>query len=56
MSVSYRNRQSASVLLTREQLQALRAALADYVEETAPDQQSNETWDRTERRSEASKF
>ncbi|HEY2963090.1 MAG TPA: hypothetical protein VGJ37_11780 [Pyrinomonadaceae bacterium] len=54
LSVSYRNRQSASVLLTQEQIQALRAALADYVEEAAPDRQSSETWDHTERRSEES--
>ena len=51
LSVSYRNRQSASVLLTQEQIRELRAALDEYIDELAPDSQSKETWDHTERRS-----
>jgi len=52
LSVSYRNRQSASVLLTQEQIRELRAALANYVDEADAGQQSSETWDHKERRSE----
>lgn len=52
LSVSYKGRQSASVLLTQDQIQTLRDALADYIEERAPERETSETWDHTERRSE----
>ena len=57
LTVSYRGQQAASVLLTQEQLQALRAALAEHIEEVeparrTPDDPNKETWDQTERRSE----
>lgn len=52
LTVSYKGRQSASVLLTQDQIQALRDALADYIEEAAPQRETTETWDQTERRSE----
>lgn len=51
LSVTYKAQQAASVLLTQEQIRALRDALTDYVEEIEPDTQTNETWDGTERRS-----
>ena len=52
LSVTYRGQQSASVLLTQEQIKELRDALSDYIEEIAPAPQTRETWDHTERRSE----
>ena len=52
LSVSYKGERSASVLLTQEQIQALRAALDDFVEATAPQSETTETWDQTERRTE----
>ena len=51
LSVSYKGERSASVLLTQEQIQALRTALDDFVEAVAP-QSETETWDQTERRTE----
>jgi hypothetical protein len=52
LSVSYKGERSASVLLTQEQIQVLRDALAEYVEEAAPQPETTTTWDQTERRSE----
>jgi len=52
LSVGYRGQQSASVLLTQEQIRMLRDALEKYIEEAAPERETNETWDHTERRSE----
>ena len=52
LSVSYKGERSASVLLTQQQLRELRDALAEYVEEEAPQPETTTTWDQTERRSE----
>ena len=52
LSVSYKGERSASVLLTQEQLKALHGALAEYIEEEAPQPEASTTWDQTERRSE----
>jgi hypothetical protein len=52
LSVSYKGDRSASVLLTQEQVQALRAALDDFVDAAAPQSETTETWDQTERRTE----
>ena len=52
LSVSYKGDRSASVLLTQEQIQALRDALADFVAEVIPQPETTTTWDQTERRSE----
>ena len=52
LDVSYKGERSASVLLTQEQIQALRAALDDFVEAAAPPSETTETWDQTERRTE----
>jgi hypothetical protein len=52
LSVSYKGERSASVLLTQAQIQALRAALDDFVEATTPPSETTETWDQTERRTE----
>jgi hypothetical protein len=55
LTVAYRGQQSASVLLTQEQIKALRDALGNYLEEDAPaERETNQTWDHTERRSEES--
>lgn len=55
LTVAYRGQQSASVLLTQEQIRALQEALGNYLEPAnPPDRESNETWDHTERRSEES--
>jgi len=51
LSVSYRGERSASVLLTQEQVQALRAALAEFEDEISPSSKTRETWDNRERRS-----
>lgn len=51
LSVSYKGERSASVLLTQEQIKALTAALSDFVEEIAPQAETSETWDKTDRRS-----
>ena len=50
LSVSYKGERSASVLLTQEQIRALRAALDDFVEAEAAQSETTETWDQTERR------
>lgn len=52
LSVSYKGDRSASVLLTQEQIQALRTALDNFVEAAAPQSETTETWDQTERRTE----
>ena len=52
LSVSYKGERSASVLLTQEQIQALRAALDEFVEAEAPPREPTETWGQTERRTE----
>lgn len=54
LSVGYRGQQSASVLLTQEQVRELRDALGKFIEEAAPERETNQTWDHTERRSEES--
>jgi len=51
LSVSYKGERSASVVLTREQVQALRQALTDFEEELPSASESLETWDNRERRS-----
>lgn len=55
LSVSYRGERSASVLLTRQQIQALRQALGEFENEIQPSSETSETWDGQERRSEESK-
>jgi hypothetical protein len=52
LNVSYKGERSASVLLTQEQIRALRDALADFVAEEVPQPETTTTWDQTERRSE----
>lgn len=52
LSVSYKGERSASVLLTQEQIRALREALSEYVKEEIPQPETDTTWDQTERRSE----
>lgn len=52
LSVSYKGERSASVLLTQDQIQALRAALDEFCEDAAPQSPSTATWDQTERRAE----
>src|SRR5687767_11138089 len=52
LSVSYKGERSASVLLTHEQIQALRAALDDFIKPAAPQSETTEPWDQTERRTE----
>lgn len=52
LSVAYKGERSASVILTQEQIRALRDALANYVEEGLPQPETTKTWDQTERRSE----
>lgn len=54
LSVGYRGQQSASVLLTQEQIRALRDALGKYLEESPAERETNQAWDHTERRSEDS--
>ena len=54
LSVGYRGQQSASVLLTQEQIRALRDALGAYIDEAPVEREKNQTWDHTERRSEES--
>ena len=54
LTVTYRGQQSASVLLTQEQIRELRDALSNYVEEAPAKRETNQTWDHTERRSEES--
>ena len=52
LSVSYKGERSASVLLTQDQIQALRTALDGFVAAEAPQSETTETWDQTERRTE----
>jgi hypothetical protein len=52
LSVEYKGERSASVILTQEQIRALRDALADYIAEKLPQSETTTTWDQTERRSE----
>lgn len=52
LSVAYKGERSASVILTQEQIRALRDALADFVAEGLPEPETTTTWDQTERRSE----
>lgn len=52
LTVAYRGQQSASVLLTQEQIRELQEALGKYIEPVAPPDRDTETWDHTERRSE----
>lgn len=52
LSVSYKGERSASVLLTQDQIQALRAALDAFVEAAAAQSETTKTWDQTERRTE----
>ena len=54
LSVGYRGQQSASVLLTQEQIRALRDALGNFIEEATDERETKQTWDHTERRSEES--
>jgi hypothetical protein len=50
LSVSYRGERSASVVLTREQVQALRQALTEFENEIPPANDPADTWDNHERR------
>jgi hypothetical protein len=52
LSVSYKGERSASVVLTREQVQALRQALTEFENEMSTRNTVSETWDNRERRSE----
>jgi hypothetical protein len=54
LSVGYKGQQSASVLLTQEQIRELRDALGAYIDEASIQSETNQTWDHTERRSEES--
>lgn len=54
LSVSYRGERSASVVLTREQIQALREALSRFEEELPHTNEFTEKWDNRERRLEES--
>ncbi len=50
LSVSYKGERSASVVLTREQVQGLREALAQFENEISASNETTETWDKRERR------
>ena len=50
MSVSYKGERSASVVLTREQIQVLREALTQFENEIQAASEITETWDHRERR------
>jgi len=54
LSVSYKGERSASVVLTREQIQALREALAEFENEMPHANGVTGTWDQRERRLEES--
>jgi hypothetical protein len=54
LTVGYRGQQSASVLLTQEQIRELQVALGNYMETTTAERETKQTWDHTERRSEES--
>ena len=51
LSVSYRGERSASVLLTRQQIQALKEVLTEFENEMPLSSETTETWDNRERRS-----
>ena len=50
LSVSYKGERSASVVLTREQIQTLREALAEFETEIPETSGITELWDQRERR------
>jgi len=50
LSVSYKGERSASVVLTRDQIQALREALTEFESEMPLTNETTETWDQQERR------
>lgn len=50
LSVSYKGERSASVVLTREQIQVLREALTQFENEIPAASEITETWDHRERR------
>jgi hypothetical protein len=50
LSVSYKGERSASVVLTREQVQVLRQFLTEFEDEMQPPRETSETWDNRERR------
>lgn len=54
LSVSYKGERSASVVLTREQIHALKQALAEFENEIPHADESTEPWDQRERRSDES--
>jgi len=54
LTVTYRGHQSASVLLTQEQIRELQNALGNFIEKAPAERETNQTWDHTERRSEES--
>jgi hypothetical protein len=54
LSVSYKGERSASVVLTREQIQALREALAEFEKDMPHADEITGTWDQRERRLEES--
>jgi hypothetical protein len=54
LSVSYKGERSTSVVLTRQQIQALREALTEFEKEIQPTSEITETWDQQERRLEES--
>jgi hypothetical protein len=50
LSVSYKGERSASVVLTRQQIQGLRQALTEFENEMPPTNDPPDTWDNHERR------
>ena len=50
LSVSYRGERSASVVLTLEQVKALKEALTQFENELQPPRETQEPWDNRERR------
>jgi hypothetical protein len=54
LSVSYKGERSASVVLTRDQIHALREALAEFENEIPQADETAEPWDQRERRSDES--
>jgi hypothetical protein len=50
LSVSYKGERSASVVLTREQVHALREALTEFENEIPVTSEITEAWDHQERR------
>jgi hypothetical protein len=55
LSVSYKGERSASVVLTREQVQVLKQSLTQFENEMQPARQPSEIWDHQERRLEQAK-